>query len=199
MDYPVALHFGPSIDEYVREIIDRLPAEVRPLAVLGGGALRSFFDSTPVKDYDIFFRTHEDYLTACAAMLAAGYGESEDSIRNAPSYVVRPGVPPYNFIGFRHESPRALAESFDFTCCCMVAYLDADRPNEGITFIAVENARLHANGKELHINRVRPTKRLLKRTARYVEKYSYRITDEFVARFRESFDAIDDEGEPKDY
>lgn len=183
------------IEEEVRIILNRLPESIRHTAILAGGALRSMYDGTETKDYDIFFRSLEDYQKAVAAVANMPGVVIQAMNPNYPSFELPDSPAPYNLIGFRFLEPVALAGSFDFLCCSMSAWLVGDE----LRIHRVTGAEIDASLKHLRINRVRPTKRILKRTARYVERYGYEITDQFVEKLRESFDAENDADEPEDY
>lgn len=183
------LPYDSSLSEFVTSTLNMLPTIVRRSAILGGGALRSHFDGTPVKDFDLFFRNHEHWLFACAAMRADPLASPcEDSDGTAyPSFRYAGIAAPYNLVGFRHMEPTALMNSFDFLCCCMVAYIN----DEGdVVFLSAPGAAASAVARELRINAPQPIKRLLKRSARYIEKYGYKITDDYIASILDCINCV---------
>lgn len=185
-----------KVHEYVDDILCILPPSVRSIAIVGGGALRSFFDNTDVKDFDLFFRTHEDWLMAVEAMTNDPLCVGDMENPAFPTFTYR-SRPPFNLIGFRHKEPEDLMNSFDFLCCCMVAF---KKDGGDIEFLSAPHALSDATHKQLSLNKPQPIRRLLKRTSRYVAKYGYQITDQYVATLPESLAYIDgSDGEPDDY
>lgn len=178
---------------YTRSVLQALPPSVQRTAILGGGALRSFLDATPVKDYDIFFRTHKDYQDACADMVLNGYTVDYSSPNAAVIHVFTTPCPPFNFVGFRHMAPQQLVESFDFTCCSIVAYIDE---RDEVQVLYHPEALFDAQHKQLRLSGPRPAKSALKRISRYAGQYGYEITDDLVARFKDCFDVRPEGDEP---
>ncbi len=56
---------------YIFATFATLPDAVSATAIIGGGALRAFFDGSKVKDYDLFFRTKADFDAALIEMHAS--------------------------------------------------------------------------------------------------------------------------------
>lgn len=118
------------LTQFIRDTFAGMPAAVRPLAMLAGGALRAQFDGTEVKDRDLFFRNDADYQTAYKAFLDESFGDNAvfeihmvDSAERYPAFVRKDDGRVYQLIGlYFHERPTLLAQSFDFRCCAMVAW-----------------------------------------------------------------------------
>ncbi|MBS7457679.1 hypothetical protein [Coralloluteibacterium stylophorae] len=155
-----------------------LPWSVRMSAFLGGGAFRSLYDQTTIKDFDLFFPTHGDFL---AARDAFDSDEEFSRVENEgdalyPCYVHKdlPNTP-FNLIGFRHHADMLeLAESFDFRCCGFAGYVFAGEAK----FCAVPGAEDDARDRKLRVMNPQAAPRFLRRARRYVETYGYDFIDE---------------------
>lgn len=177
----VHLRTPPMIDRFVREVFALLPPELRSLAMLGGGAIRHLYDGTPLKDYDLFFRTEADWLEATQLLnLDERFiimSDSAAAVRH-PTYI-RLGHPyGFNLIGFGFTADTAaLARSFDLTCCGFAACIGAD---DHVFFSSVDTAIEDAMAKALRINQRDTLERTQKRIAHYRDDYGYTLSSELA-------------------
>lgn len=170
-----------TFQDHCRELLDVLPEPVRRIGIIGGGALRSYFDGTPIKDVDVFFRTPEDFVSAKAEFDFDGRWILVPCNKNGssrfPTYEHVVTGMKVNLVGFRFGTPEELAKSFDFTCVSMVTWLEGNE----VRGEALGNAALHASSKFLAVNRLDSLKRLEKRVAHYVDDYGYSPPDDYEA------------------
>jgi hypothetical protein len=151
-------------------LLSRLPSYLL-VGFVAGGALRSHFDGTELKDIDIFFRSEEDYYRAvdaasCDTSLrwlgAAGrthYYEASDGVQ-------------INLVGFAFGSPQETIERFDFRCCRMAAWLKAP----GVYAYAMDDhAAVDATLKRLVVLQNNGEERTVQRIQHYVHDYGYRL------------------------
>ena len=167
----------PTIIEWITAMYERMPPEVRPLAMIGGGALRAYFDGTRTKDIDLFFRNVADFTAAVQvfAVEGASFG------LGAPvgTDIVHFNGAEFNLIGFHcHPSAQEVAESFDFRCVGMAAAYDG---HGSIDFHAVDGAIEDAESKTLNFQTAQRTARVIKRLRRYVDELGYTPSDQFIA------------------
>lgn len=156
---------------YAESILRKLPASVQTLPILGGGALRAYFDGTPVKDYDLFFRSHEDFA-AVEAAFRNDFGFFPSASNNgALTFYDRDGNE-WNLIGFAFGDETEHFNRFDFRCCAMVAWLT---PEGTACFASDTYAIQDAETKALYVRNNNGTERTLRRIARYVEVYGYAL------------------------
>ncbi|WP_285401040.1 hypothetical protein [Luteibacter sp. ME-Dv--P-043b] len=161
-----------SLESYADSIFRLMPCGVAYYAMLAGGCFRSFYDNTPVKDYDLFFSSHMDWEAAVAA-----FRDDPDFIETTkpgeggyPSFVDKHGVP-FNVIGFRfHTCLSVLAESFDFRCCAMAAWLASE---ESVVVYAVPGAVEDATSKVLNFQKHQHIDRTSRRAGKYIDTYGY--------------------------
>ncbi|WP_266156758.1 hypothetical protein [Dyella silvatica] len=168
-----------SIQQYALNIFRKAPAGIDVLAYLGGGCLRSFYDGTPVKDYDLFFASYHDWLFACQ-WFRADTSFVETTLEGEQTYpsFQREGEPPFNLIGFRfHKGAEALCNSFDFTCVALVAEIVEP---DVVTVTQHPLAPYHASHKLLSFQNLQHIDRVERRKARYMG-YGYKETPEFTA------------------
>jgi len=169
---------------YAKGIFDKLPACVDALAYVGGGCLRSYWDRTPIKDYDLFFGSHEDWLLACQRFRSdpAFVETTKIGEETYPSFQ-RDGEPPFNLIGFRfHKSADALCSSFDFTCVAFVAERTEMYGVPRMTWHS--DAIQDASRKHLVFQSIQHIDRVELRVSRY-ESYGYTKTKDFIRRLPE--------------
>lgn len=157
-----------------------LPDSVKRIAMLGGGALRSVYDGTPVRDYDLFFRSVQDFDDAAVDM--SGYCEfvSKGALADATFPTFRdPDGRLWNLIGF-HFSPsiEQLALSFDLLPVSMAMELKEIGGSWVPEFAARHQAIEAARARILAISRPQSRERLQKRVDRYVREYDYLMTEE---------------------
>lgn len=171
----------PTIIEWITALYERMPPEVRPLAIVGGGALRAYFDGSQTKDIDLFFRTFGDYAGAIDAFEANGATYPVGVEVPAMTAIVHHNGAVFNLIGFHTFGESGLqgaAESFDFRCVGMSASWG---PHGEIEFYAVPGAIDDAEAKRLNFLTMQRTVRVIKRLRRYVDELGYVPTDQFVA------------------
>lgn len=184
-----------SDDKKARILMARIPdAVLRVLiqhrAFIAGGAVACLFSlGRRPKDYDIYFRTAQDYGNAIDDILEilkhTGYGYVEHSPK---WYTIRLDDGVYmDFIGFDDtlREPEEVITSFDFTAC-MGAYDIVSKVFCASVFFKRDNElrRLTYNNHSKN----RPSS--VVRMVRYIEKYGYTITDmEIRTMFNCIFDA----------
>lgn len=167
----------PTIIEWITALYERMPPEVRPLAIIGGGALRAYFDGTQTKDIDLFFRTLEDSIAACDVFQAEGATFESDV--PAMTSIVHYNGAIFNLIGFHTvESASHAAEGFDFRCVGMAGSWG---PHGEVEFYAVPGAIDDAEAKRLNFLTMQRTNRVAKRLRRYVDELGYTPTEQFIA------------------
>lgn len=160
--------------DFIELVYSKLPETVRNTAMIGGGALRTFFDGTQIKDIDLFFRSEWDFLAAKRALAMHEdwlLSSDEQLLAGCPVFHL-PGLPPVNLVGFRFaDTPRLLAYTFDLRCCAMAA-----RCADGLVeFYAVPGAIEDAEAKALTVLNLQAFDRVKKRVLRYVG-YGYRAS-----------------------
>lgn len=170
----------PGIPEYVREVFRSAPAGVDVLAMLAGGALRAFFDGTPVKDYDLFFCSMDDYDTARWLFTRDPRFFEPGSVETPPNTrVFRDATTgrEWNLVGFDFQPTLgALVMGFDFTCCAMAAEIVS--ADGSVEFCAAEHAVEDALRKVLRPQTKKPLPRTIARIRRY-RRYGYRLARPF--------------------
>lgn len=170
-----------TFQDHCRELLVALPESVRRTGIIGGGALRSYFDGTPIKDIDVFFRTPEDFNSAVMDLDLFYDVEwrlvpcNKNGSSRFPTYEHAVDGLKINLVGFRFGTPSELVESFDFTCVSMVAWVG----QHGAEYIAPDPSVFAACRKKLIVNRLDPLKRLEKRVAHYVDDYGYSPPDDY--------------------
>lgn len=158
-----------------------LPWKVIHRAMLGGGALRSYFDGTMPKDYDLFFESVADWEASVALLMDDSMFDltPADAGTRHPTFVHLPTGRKFNLIGFRiFPNPAELAKSFDFRCVAMALRLRDPQ----LTFYGVPGADRDCREKALNFQNLQPTIRVAKRLKRYVDELGYTPTDEFVSK-----------------
>jgi hypothetical protein len=150
---------------YIAGILNELPRNVRDKAILAGGAIRAFYDRTPVKDYDLFFRSFGDFLVTLIAVLRAGWRLEKWAGRTF--YMRAPSGKLFNLVGFNFGTPEWQVKRFDLSCCSFAAYFDEDNLEYRMTQLGC--ARDDAEKKRLWARH--PTSQ--KRLAHYRDDYGY--------------------------
>lgn len=165
--------------------LDELPESVRRAAILAGGALRAVYDGSKVKDFDLFFRTKEDYEAAISALAAlvkcdADFEPEPGSWRigeHLGSYGTANFISPtgrlFNLIGFVFGEPLEHLALFDFLCCRMTVFQSNGRP----VFHAEHGAVEDASARRLTVLSNNGTERTIKRIEHYMEDYGYKLVD----------------------
>lgn len=169
----------------IREALDELPESVRKAAILAGGALRAVYDGSKVKDYDLFFRTKEDYEAAISALaalvkydadfvLAPGSWQIGERLGSyGTANFISPSGRLFNLIGFVFGEPREHLQLFDFLCCRMaVFFLDGH-----LVFHAEPGALPDAMSRRLRVMSNNGVDRTIKRIEHYMEDYGYKLVD----------------------
>lgn len=160
--------------EFAREVFAELPERIRELPILGGGALRALFDGTEIKDYDLFFRNHDEYLITARALEEEGWeflGFSGGSV--GASEWQSPSGRMFNLVDFYWGTPLDHAERFDFRCCAMVAFIVGGE----VSYFADVNAEDDATSRLLVLRWNNGDERTIKRIQHYVNDYGYTLVD----------------------
>lgn len=158
-----------------------LPWKVKHRAMLGGGALRSYFDGSMPKDYDLFFETPGDWEVCVSLLLDDSAFELAEADGHTlhPTFVHVATGRKFNLIGFRcFPNPEALAKSFDFRCTAMALRLRDPQ----LTFYGEPGSDLDCKTRVLNFQNLEPTTRVAKRLRRYVDELGYTPTDEFISK-----------------
>lgn len=167
----------PAFTAYAFAVFCLLPDAVASTAILGGGALRAFFDGTTVKDYDLFFRSKADFDAALIEMLASEAFEEDfaatvSKLSGAPVFTHLATGRQFNLVGFYFGTPEEQVARFDFRCCAIAAWKDEDRV---MRYLAAEGAIDDATSRRLVIVNNNGTERTIRRAAHYAEDYGYAI------------------------
>ena len=167
-----------TIHEYAAGIFAKLPPVVASLAFVGGGCFRSFYDGTPVKDYDLFFTCANDWDMA-VRKLAANPNFTEVTAAGEgcyPSFIDNTGAM-WNLIGFRfHNNIADLALSFDFHCCAFAA---RRLPDGSVDVNFSRYAMTDATAKVLRFQNHQHIDRVTRRVEKY-KSYGYIESTEFI-------------------
>lgn len=165
-----------SLREYVWKLFDCIPSGAVEVSIIGGGALRSYWDGTPVKDIDLFFRSHADFLRALEAFHSDMRFFEVLSSDGTRDFVTALGER-FSLIGFGFGEPEDQMLRFDFRCCAVVAWI-----NDGSLFILEDaEAARDAALKLLYIRNQHGTNRTMRRIEHYVEDYGYELHPDQVA------------------
>lgn len=170
-------------------VFNTLPQSVRDTAILAGGALRAIYDKTEVKDYDLFFRTREDY--EAAIMVLSGLVKMDDNFEytadswrigeHLGSYGTANFISPdgrlFNLIGFVFGSPTDHLKLFDFRCCRMALYAEGGT----LRFMAEPLACFDAEMKWITVLSNNGEERTLRRIEHYTKDYGYRIPPHYTS------------------
>jgi len=175
-----------TLHAHARSLYLLFPEHWRSAIILGGGCLRAYYDKTPIKDIDCFFRCEEDYQAIVDAMdKTYGYVKIKGTHRCCEFW--RTGGYIINLVGFVYGTPCEHLERFDFRCSQLVAWID----DEGILRTSCEpSAPTDACEKLLHIQNNNGTERTLRRIRHYIEDYGYAL---HPAQTIEQEDAFEDE------
>lgn len=159
-------------------VFNTLPQSVRDTAILAGGALRAIYDKTEVKDYDLFFRTRDDYNEAIAVLQDLTGWRLLD-IQGSGNTVVFRSIDGhlFNLIGFVFGSPTDHLKLFDFRCCRMALYAEGGT----LRFIAEPLACFDAEMKWITVLSNNGEERTLRRIEHYTTDYGYRIPPHYTS------------------
>ena len=104
------------------QILVQMKAYIFPKAILAGGAITSAFTKQKIADFDLYFRSKEDFLET----LRAAYDENLWCVANSRRAItLAQGDTVFQLMHFKwFAGPAAIFDSFDFTCC--MAPLDVD-------------------------------------------------------------------------
>ena len=83
---------------------------------LAGGAVRAVFTSEPVKDFDIFFRSREDF-DRCLEAIGSTPDDSVTFTQTDTAWTHNDGKMLYQLICAEFGEPAEVIKKFDFTCC----------------------------------------------------------------------------------
>lgn len=162
-----------TITAHAGAILGVLPAFARSNAILAGGALRAYFDKTPIKDCDLFFRTHEDFLDVCAELSEHPLFTEVDCPNGTRTFHHLNGHI-FNLIGFHFATPVDHVQAFDFRCCQMAAWFDS---RDAIQFHAEPEAIFDAEAKVITVMNNNGEDRTVSRVERYIDGYGYKLHD----------------------
>lgn len=158
---------------YIFATFATLPDAVSATAIIGGGALRAFFDGSKVKDYDLFFRTKADFDAALIEMHASEFFHEDDSNHPmAPVFTHIATGKVFNLIGFGLGTPEEQIARFDFRCCAIAAWKDENRV---VRYVAAEGAIHDASHLLLNFVNNNGTDRTVRRATHYAEDYGYTV------------------------
>lgn len=109
-------------------IVRRIPRDVRRILesgtfFLGGGFIRETIAGNAPHDIDIFGPTKGQLIDA-AATFARAREVKEHTTDNAITVVSPPRLPVQFITRWTFDTPQALVESFDFTVCQVVVFMD---------------------------------------------------------------------------
>lgn len=158
-----------TIYGYAKALFALLPSFTRSTAMIAGGALRAYYDKTPVADVDLCFRSNEDYERALAEMHAHPAFRFTGTKGRTAVFKRGDGLE-YNLVGFMPGTPQETIGRFDFRCCRMVAWLTTDGVLE---FLAAPGAINDAVTKTLIVLLNNGTGRTIKRVTHYQDDYGY--------------------------
>jgi hypothetical protein len=99
--------------------------------ILAGGALRSYFSKTPVRDYDLYFPTQEKYIAATNGLHSPHWRKMDTKSQDSTLYEYaaigvnvmgshRPSVETlaFNFVHRKYcDTPEDVIKDYDFTVC----------------------------------------------------------------------------------
>lgn len=158
-----------TIYGYAKALFALLPSFTRSAAMIGGGALRAYYDKTEVADVDLFFRTNADYERALAEMHEHPAFRFTGWKGRTAVFKRGDGLE-YNLIGFMWDDAQGTLARFDFRCCRMVAWIANDGSLE---FLAEPGAINDAVTKTLIVLLNNGTERTIKRVLHYQNDYGY--------------------------
>ncbi len=96
-----------------------------PGAFLAGGAITSVFTNKPIKDFDIYFKTKEDFLASLETAYDSGWWCVAVTTR-AITFLAKDSTV-YQFMIFDwFPSADKIFKKFDYTCCMAALDLDID-------------------------------------------------------------------------
>lgn len=161
-----------TVTRYVKQLFAPLPEIVQRLGIVAGGAVRSFYDKTTLADVDLCFRSSTDFDRAFVAMIEhPDYVFQEWKGRSAVFKHTGNGME-FNLIGFMHGEPVDTIARFDFRCCRMAAWFDADG---GLRTLFGHGAVGDACTKTLVLMVNNGTSRTVKRINHYLVDYGYTL------------------------
>lgn len=103
-------------------IVANMGGYILPKAMLAGGAITSAFTKQKIADFDLYFRSKEDFTEA----LHVAYDHNLWCVsRSSRAITLAQGDTVFQLMHFKwFADPAAIFDSFDFTCC--MAALDVD-------------------------------------------------------------------------
>lgn len=155
-----------KLKPHVKEIWNLVPE-----AKLAGGALRSFFDDTPIKDYDFYLMPDQSYLLEplYSKVMNAG-GKSTRCSQHFFEFVYKDSI--FQVISFvPHSSVFELLEQFDFTVCQIAMTYSGN-------VYSARHFHTDAIRKILTLSKEIVTPKTIERTIRYANK-GYKIDHSF--------------------
>lgn len=161
-----------TIVEHAKALLEPLPRAIRYTAILGGGALRAFYDGTPIHDVDLFFRSRAEYDAAVFELRRIGW-TAEVSPRGVTNFRSPSGLL-YSLIGFGFGAPLEHLTRFDFRCCQHIAGWISSATDEPVV-LSAPGAAEEARCKLLYVVNNNGTERTLRRIRHYVEDYGYEL------------------------
>ncbi|WP_408953197.1 hypothetical protein [Lysobacter sp. Hz 25] len=162
---------------YAAAILAVLPKGAREVSILAGGALRAYYDGTPVKDYDLFFRNHGHYLRAVNEMSAAGFTHLR-KVGGSEGWL-SPCGKEFNLVSLVYGEPLDHVGRFDFRCCQLAAYFVVNaggiRGATELRTVMANQARVDCRKKRLKLQNNNGTERTAKRIEHYENDYGYSL------------------------
>lgn len=155
---------------YAAAILAALPEAARGVSILAGGALRAYYDGTPVKDCDLFFRSHEDACIAESALRDGAGWRFVSSQGRAVTYR-SPCGKDFNLVPFAFGDPVDHVGRFDFRCCQFAAWMEQGK----VRVLRANQARVDCRKKRLKVVNNNGTERTAKRIEHYENDYGYTL------------------------
>ncbi|QWF18717.1 hypothetical protein [Lysobacter capsici] len=162
---------------YAAAILAVLPKGAREVSILAGGALRAYYDSTTVKDYDLFYRNPEHLRRAALALAENGF----QFIRAVGGSAVwlSPCGREFNLVSLVFGEPEDHVGRFDFRCCQFAAYYVFNaggiRGATALRTLKVNQARVDCRKKRIKLQNNNGTERTAKRIEHYENDYGYSL------------------------
>jgi len=173
-----------SLHQHAASLYRHFPEWCRSLVILGGGCLRSYYDGTPIRDIDCFFRSEQAYDVMKNTLIRAdGYALHKEHERYCEFR--HPDGSILNLVGFVFGTSKEHLDRFDFRCCQFVAWLDEDgglRTNYNL------DAPNDAEDRLLYIQNNNGTERTLRRIQHYIEDYGYSLHPDQTVEQEDAFE-----------
>lgn len=136
--------------------------------------MRAQYDGTPIKDYDLFFRSVEDFDYCLMELYyATDWAYDPASHGRAPSFH-SPCGKVFNLVGFAFEEPRAQLDGFDFRCNMIAGMLVG-----GVAHLTSRDSAIDdAEARILTVVNNNGTERTMRRVEKYVREYGYTVAHE---------------------